>query len=198
MEKRNYLVFSTYPLSFLLLWWARNYPQQLEHLYGERLYPFLKEARLGIFDFLPFSFGDFFYTALSFYAIGLIKTGIHDWKKGCIQLFAALGILLLWFQLSWGLHYYRPMASNNKAVRYTEDELFKTAEQLAHHQAKHQIGYHAQDGIAGQSGILDRAEMIPVALGRVAQAEKGHDRQVARSRGFGGGLAHPGDIAKQS
>ena len=131
MEKRNYLVFSAYPLSFLLLWWARNYPQQLEYLYGRRLYPFLKEIRLGIFDFLPFSFGDFFYTVLSVYAIGLIRTGIRDWRKGCFQLFAALGVLLLWFQLSWGLHYYRPMASNNKAVRYTEDELLKTAEQLA-------------------------------------------------------------------
>ena len=130
MEKRNYLIFSAYPLFFLLLWWARNYPQQLEYLYGGRLYPFLKEVRLGIFDFLPFSFGDFFYTALLFFAIGLIRTGIRDWKKGCFQLFAALGILLLWFQFSWGLHYYRPMASNNKAVHYTEDELFKTAEQL--------------------------------------------------------------------
>ena len=131
MEKRNYLAFSPYLLSFLLLWWAKNYPHQLEFLYGEHLYPSLKGVRLVLFNILPFSFGDFFYTALSFFAIGLIRTGIRDWKKGCFQLFASLGILLLWFQLSWGLHYYRPMASTRSTIHYNEDELFKTAKQLA-------------------------------------------------------------------
>ena len=130
MEKRNYLVFSAYPLSFLLLWWARNYPQQLEHLYGEHFYPSLKEVRLGLFDLFPFSFGDLFYFALSFFAIGLVRTGILNWKKGFFQFFASLGIIFLWFQLSWGLHYYRPVEGTNSSVRYTENELIKTAELL--------------------------------------------------------------------
>ena len=53
-------------------------------------------------------------------------------------------------------------------------------------------------GVAGQATVLDGAEMVPIAFGRIAQAKNGHHGQVACRRRVMVGLAHPGWVTKQS
>ena len=129
-KQRKYLIFSTYPLTILLIWWARKNPEQLELFFGKGFYQFSKTIRDWVFDLLPFSFGDFFYSFLVLGLFFLIASLVKNWKKGLYQLFASIGMLLLWFHISWGLNYYRPSVYNVQNINYTEDELIETSKRL--------------------------------------------------------------------
>ena len=83
-----------------------------------------------MFDLLPFSFGDLFYTFLLLGLYFSIGSLVKNWKKGLFNLFASIGILLLWFHISWGLNYYRLSVYDVQNINYTEDELIETSKRL--------------------------------------------------------------------
>ena len=108
------LVFSWLPQWFFIVW-CRNHPLWIDHYYGNTLYPWLQSARTYFLKRLTFSFGDLIYAAL---LLGLLALVIHHRKKlfqnlweRLFQLIALLAVIHLFFQLSWGLNYYRtPLA----------------------------------------------------------------------------------------
>ena len=108
------LVFSWLPQWFFIVW-CRNHPLWIDHYYGNTLYPWLQSARTYFLERLTFSFGDLIYAAL---LLGLVALVIHHrkelfqnlWER-LFQLIALLAVIHLFFQLSWGLNYYRtPLA----------------------------------------------------------------------------------------
>lgn len=108
------LVFSWLPQWFFIVW-CRNHPLWIDHYYGNTLYLWLQSARTYFLERLTFSFGDLIYAAL---LLGLVALVIHHrkelfqnlWER-LFQLIALLAVIHLFFQLSWGLNYYRtPLA----------------------------------------------------------------------------------------
>ncbi len=108
------LVFSWLPQWFFIVW-CRNHPLWIDHYYGNTLYPWLQSVRTYFLERLTFSFGDLIYAAL---LLGLVALVIHHrkelfqnlWER-LFQLIALLAVIHLFFQLSWGLNYYRtPLA----------------------------------------------------------------------------------------
>jgi hypothetical protein len=108
------LFFSWLPQWFFIVW-CRNHPLWIDHYYGNTLYPWLQSARTYFLERFTFSFGDLIYGAL---LLGLVALVIHHrkelfqnlWER-LFQLIALLAVIHLFFQLSWGLNYYRtPLA----------------------------------------------------------------------------------------
>ena len=112
-------------LLYGMIWAASNYPEQLETFYSNGLYPLVFEGRSLYFNCFPFSLGDITY-GIVFLSI-LYMITITRWKNWFVILLrcvAGILLLLLWFQLSWGLNYYRTPLLNDKKLRtYTEEEL---------------------------------------------------------------------------
>ena len=108
------LVFSWLPQWFFIVW-CRNHPLWIDYYYGNMLYPWLQSTRTYFLEWLTFSFGDLIYAAL---LLGLVVLAIHHRKELfqnlwelLFQLIALLAVIHLFFQLSWGLNYYRtPLA----------------------------------------------------------------------------------------
>jgi hypothetical protein len=125
------LVFSWLPQWFFIVW-CRNHPLWVDHYYGNTLYPWLQSARIYFLERLAFSFGDLIYLAL-LSGIGVLV--IHFRKKLFQNLWerlsqgmALLAAVHLFYQLSWGLNYYRtPLAvQQNIPLEYEEWELEST------------------------------------------------------------------------
>lgn len=110
---------------YAIIWYAKNFPQQVDLYYSNGLYPILYQVRAVIFDFLPFSFGDLAYGFVFFYLFYLLKkTKWNNWPIALLKLIKSGLIVLILFQLSWGLNYYRsPLLNETEAQNYTEDEL---------------------------------------------------------------------------
>ena len=110
---------------YAIIWYAKNFPQQVDLYYSKEIYPILHQVRAAIFDLLPFSFGDLAYGFVFFYLFYLLKkTKWNNWTFVILRLVKSGLIVLILFQLSWGLNYYRsPLLNEIDAGNYTEDEL---------------------------------------------------------------------------
>ncbi len=110
---------------YAIIWYAKNFPQQVDLYYSKEIYPILHQVRAAIFDLLPFSFGDLAYGFVFFYLFYLLKkTKWNNWTFVILRLVKSGLIVLILFQLSWGLNYYRsPLLNEIDAQNYTEDEL---------------------------------------------------------------------------
>lgn len=104
---------------------ASNYPEQFESFYSNGLYPLLFEARSFYFNSFPFSIGDITYGIFFLYILYSIKISrSKNWLVVLLRLVTGILLLLLWFQLSWGLNYYRTPILNNKTLKtFTEEDL---------------------------------------------------------------------------
>lgn len=120
------------PLQILVLWIISCFPQYVEKYYSLSIYPIIVMFQEWSFGFWPFSFGDVIYTGLSLYALGFIFLQIK--KKALFKLktiwtlLAAVSVALAYFQISWGLNYYRNKLSDTLSVnpKYTKNQLFNT------------------------------------------------------------------------
>ena len=127
MKTKSLLLFNSLLILLLygMTWAASNYTEQLEVFYSNGLYPFLFKARSLYFNRFPFSIGDIFYGFVFLTTLYLIKIiNWRNWSVIFLRFTAAILLLLLWFQLSWGLNYYRrPILANQELKTYTEEEL---------------------------------------------------------------------------
>ena len=112
-------------LLYAIITYAKNFPLQVDLFYSNKLYPLLYKLRAPFFNLLPFSFGDIAYGFTFLFLLYLLKKiKWNNWPTALLKLLTSGLILILWFQLSWGLNYYRsPLLSETK--NYTEDELIR-------------------------------------------------------------------------
>lgn len=117
--KKQLIILISLLLLIVLLVWFRQYPDAVERFYSDGFYRFICYIIRPVVNFLPFSIGDIFYTAvvLAFFI------GIFNWFKSLfkkqfaagaqliLRLFICLEIAWLWFYVLWGLNYYRPPAA---------------------------------------------------------------------------------------
>ena len=140
-------------LLYGMIWAASNYPEQLEAFYSNGIYPFLFEARSLYFNRFPFPLGDITYTVVFLSIIyWIITTNWKNWFLILLRLVTGILLLILWFQLSWGLNYYRkPIFDQKELKSYTEDDLT----QLTRFFAQESNRLHLQ---------LSKGDSLPVEL----------------------------------
>ena len=114
-------------LFFGIVWAAANFPARVDLLYSNGLYPILFKARSLFFNHIPFSLGDLAYGFIFLAVVYLFMT--IKWKEWSIVLLKSITaflLLLLWFQLSWGLNYHRSSLFKATELKpYTEEELIQ-------------------------------------------------------------------------
>lgn len=123
-----YLALSLIPL-IVIVKVLSHYPECIETYYSNGFYQWFSRLFRYVFGWLPFSFGDVFYTIASIYSIRWLilnwKRIIKDTKTWLIDVFSAITIIYFAFHLFWGMNYYRlPLhESLDLQADYTTEEL---------------------------------------------------------------------------
>ncbi|MEC3907464.1 DUF3810 domain-containing protein [Tamlana sp. 2201CG12-4] len=134
-KKKTILALSLIP-QVLLIKFLSNYPDFIERYYSNGLYPIISKGFRFTLGWLPFSFGDFVYTAAIVYILRWFyknrKRLRWDTKNWFIDVFAALAIIYGAFHLFWGMNYHRlPLHKSLKIKHdYTTEELVNVTEKL--------------------------------------------------------------------
>ncbi len=134
-EKKTLLALSLIP-QIVLVKLLANFPEFIECYYSNGLYPIISKIFRFTLGWLPVSFGDLIYTAVTIYVIRwFYKNRMRlrkDTKRWLIDVAAAVSIFYGVFHLFWGLNYYRlPLhKSLNLAHDYTTEQLVKVTESL--------------------------------------------------------------------
>lgn len=116
--------------------WCRNNPEWVDQYYGEMLYPYLQSFRSYCIERLAFSFGDILYLAILISGIAFVISNRKQLiQKPFVSLsnsIALLAVIHLFFQLSWGLNYYKTPLEGvaGKNIQYEEWELQETLDIL--------------------------------------------------------------------
>ena len=120
----------------LLLRILANFPNAIEHYYSQGLYPIIAKGFRYAFGWLPFSFGDLFYTACIVLILReivlLFKKRFRNSKAVFWRLLATLSVVYFSFHLLWGLNYYRLPMHQSLGIdkEYTTQDLVALTELL--------------------------------------------------------------------
>ncbi|MGY0392894.1 DUF3810 domain-containing protein [Bizionia sp. KMM 8389] len=113
-----------------------KYPEFVETVYSNSIYPYISALSRYVFGWLPFSFGDIFYAAAIIFIIRWLwinrKRIFNDFKNWVLDILASISLLYFAFHLLWAFNYYRmPLHENlNLKADYTTEELITTTEKL--------------------------------------------------------------------
>lgn len=125
---KNLIALSLIP-QILILNWLRAHPEWVEQHYSSGLYLKLSALLRLLFGWIPFSVGDLCYTAFIVLSIRLLWKR-RDWIKRkplflLRDLISGIAVVLLLFQLLWGLNYYRIKLDQKLGLdkSYTVEEL---------------------------------------------------------------------------
>ncbi len=95
----------------LLVKWLAGHPDWVENYYSEGIYPLISRFLRILFGWIPFSFGDLLYTALTIMAVRYLYLRWRSILKKPLlffrNVFTTLSIVYFVFHLLWGLNYYR-------------------------------------------------------------------------------------------
>ncbi|MDA9365380.1 DUF3810 domain-containing protein [Flavobacteriaceae bacterium] len=136
MKKVYYILIALLPIQWIAIGMIKKNPEWIELFFSQNLYPFIFKMHRFFLVNLPFSFGDLFYGIIVIFIImsiiQLIKKPKQRIKLFLIQSIAILSLILIVFQITWGLNYYRiPLhKSLNYNLKYNEAELTETLEKL--------------------------------------------------------------------
>lgn len=120
----------------LLVKLLSNFPEFIETYYSNGLYLFTSRLLRYTFGWLPFSFGDLFYTGLGLYAIRWVvinrKRMTSDTKFWIRDLLIAVSFVYFSFYAFWGLNYFRmPLHTTMKLqTDYSTEELISAIKKL--------------------------------------------------------------------
>ena len=129
------LAFSIIP-QYLIIKWLSNYPEFIETYYSNGMYQFTSKVLRTVFGWIPFSFGDVFYTIAGIYIIRWLilnrKRILKDTRNWALDVLTAFSLVYFAFHLFWGMNYYRlplheTLILNNT---YNTEELQAVSEKL--------------------------------------------------------------------
>jgi len=120
-------------ISLLPHWILINYikrnPLLVEEFYSQKIYPIIYKSYSFFFDKIPFSVGDIIYLFTLFLIFKLIIKCFKDYNYSFFKLIFDLGALLsaiiLVFNLTWGINYYRLPLNEKLNIKtiYTQKDL---------------------------------------------------------------------------
>ncbi len=132
MKKTHLILILLLPMQWLGLSFIKNYPSWIETNYSQKLYPLLFNIYRFFFNKIPFSIGDLFYGFIIIYIlkeiIVMFKRKKIKWLTVIRNVLSILSLILLIFNINWGLNYYRIPLHNklNYNINYDEAQLEKT------------------------------------------------------------------------
>ncbi len=112
------------------------FPEFIETYYSNGLYQWTSKLFRWVFGWLPFSFGDIFYTFSIIYIIRWFFKNrwrlIKDFKGWIIDVFSAISIIYFAFHFLWALNYYRQPLHKNLSLEadYTTEQLIAVTKNL--------------------------------------------------------------------
>lgn len=133
--------------------WVKNHPEWIEKYYSKKMYTFFYRGREWFFHSTDTSIGDGLY--LLFFVV-IVLGGLQIIGKKRLFSFkflvSCLCLLFLWFELSWGLNYYRVPLSEKMGVysnQCASDDLFALTYFLAlqSNQQHKKINATSNDGV---------------------------------------------------
>ena len=137
MQKKTKLILSIlFPIQILVLQVLKRFPEFIETYYSTGIFPILSKVTRYLFGWIPFSVGDIFYLLLIIYTLRWIYKNIRriktDLKHFLLDVFSALSIVYLVFNLLWGLNYYRIPLHKKLSIKtdYTTEQLIETTKRL--------------------------------------------------------------------
>jgi hypothetical protein len=137
MPKRKSLILALLIIPTLLFIKLISYfPETVETYYSNGIYPIISKLLHYSLGWIPFSFGDVFYTVISLYAfywfVKNIKRIYKDTFDWFLDVFSAISLFYMAFHVLWGFNYYRkPLHENlNLNADYTTEQLVQVTEML--------------------------------------------------------------------
>lgn len=137
MHKRTKIVLSIGLLVQIIGLRILNYfPEFVERFYSNGLYKWIAKLMHYAFGWLPFSFGDVFYTVGGILIIRWLvlnrKRIFKDTVNWLLDVFSTISILYFAFHMLWAFNYYRlPLhKSLNLEASYTTEALLEVADKL--------------------------------------------------------------------
>ncbi|WP_188598854.1 DUF3810 domain-containing protein [Polaribacter pacificus] len=139
MKRKKTLLILTLllPVQIVLVQWFSKYPQHIEQVYSNGMYPHISRFLRVLFGWMPFSMGDvLIFGLILFLFYKLLQIIGSKFKKTLIktlQITALFSVLYGCFYLFWGFNYFRePLAKNLniKNAQYTTRQLLDLNEKL--------------------------------------------------------------------
>ncbi len=118
-----------------------KFPSAVERYYSNGIYPYISSIFRKVFGWIPFSMGDIYYFLLGIFLIAstyfFFRNGFKNIKESLFRLGAYLSIFYFFFNLLWGMNYYKDSLFNtldleqkeyslNDLVALTNDLVFLT------------------------------------------------------------------------
>ncbi len=136
MRKIHYILIGLLPLQIVVLRFLKTQPEWVETYYSQGVYPLIFKSHRFFFELLPFSIGDLLYAIAIFYLVKGILIIFNKQRPKIsvliLNILATSSLLLLIFNLNWGLNYYRiPLHKKlNYNLSYDQIQLEQTLNAL--------------------------------------------------------------------
>ncbi|WP_172914772.1 DUF3810 domain-containing protein [Capnocytophaga canis] len=120
---------------FVSIWIVfRNNSELTESIYSTGIYPYIAIIQHYTWGWLPFSFGDIFYTiSIGYILYFILRKGKNLWKRPLWffdKLLFFVALVMFAFFFLWGFNYFRKPLSETLQIdtKYTEEELYKATQ----------------------------------------------------------------------
>ncbi len=111
MKKIHIILIGLLPFQLLGLLFIKKHPLWIDVYYSQKVYPFLFSIYRFFFEKIPFSIGDLFYGIIIIFVLKQIiiifKRKKIKWGTSIRNGFSIFSLIILIFNLNWGLNYYR-------------------------------------------------------------------------------------------
>ncbi len=99
------------PVQIVMVKWISSYPEVVEKYYSQGIYPFITQVSRAVLGWIPFSFGDIFYTVIFIWVVRyMVKHRKSIRRKPLLflrDIAVFLSIVFFAFHFLWGMNYYR-------------------------------------------------------------------------------------------
>lgn len=136
MKRTHFILIGLLPIQGLILMLFKKNPSWVETYYSQLVYPFIFDTHRLFFEKFSFSVGDLLYAFLVLFiaknVVSIFKKKKTSWSVIISHSLSFVSLVLLLFNLNWGLNYYRTPLSQDLGyqMKYNETELEATFSKL--------------------------------------------------------------------
>lgn len=185
-KRTKFILAVLLPLQYLGLLLLRQFPEFVETVYSNGIFPFFATILRYTFGWVPFSVGDLLYLLLGVYLVRWCFKNYKRIVKGprglLLDILSSISVIYFVFNLMWGINYYRtPLYKSMELDRdYTTEQLIDITEQLI----EKANTMHRQLGYADSTKIelpYSQKEIFQSSLAGYTALEKIHPEFSYRS-----------------
>ena len=123
LKFKKILALSLIP-QYLFIQFISFYPEIIEKIYSNYAYIYISYFLRNISNKIPFAIGDLIYMFLISFFIYWIIVNIKSPKKLIIEIVATISIIYFFFNISWGINYYKiPISKEIEIISYSNQDL---------------------------------------------------------------------------